>query len=45
MIQSRILHWFNNEIHVDNCNVKTKLICNESPFQQADMFETIRNLS
>ena len=32
---SRILHWF---IHVvDNFNVKTNLICNESLFQQTNM--------
>ena len=35
---SRILHWF---IHVvDNFNVKTNLICNESLLQQANMVKT-----
>ena len=34
----RILHWF---IHVvDNFNVKTNLICNESLFQQTNMVKT-----
>ena len=35
---SRILHWF---IHVvDNINVKTNLICNESQFQQTNRVKT-----
>ena len=35
---SRILHWF---IHVvDNFNVKTNFICNESLFQQNNMVKT-----
>ena len=35
---SRILHWF---IHVvDNFNVKTNIICNESLFQQTNMVKT-----
>ena len=39
---SRILHWF---IHVvDNFNVKTNLICNESLFQQTNMVKTRMHL-
>ena len=38
VITSRILHWL---IHVvDNFNVKTNLICKESPFQQTNMAKT-----
>ena len=35
---SRILHWCVNV--VDNFNVKTNLICNESLFQQTNMVKT-----
>ena len=34
----RLLHWFIQV--VDNCNVKTKLICNETLFQQTNMVKT-----